>query len=227
MINIRAPSIGYAHEQAIFKIMSDGIKVVTEDKEETFELPEPLNIHVATPMEEPRISPCNMFGTKSMEEYVNKLLTGETGDFSYTYHDRIFKYPSFKKDTTIDQIAGVMAHIIKEQTTRRAQAITWIPDIDIMSKNPPCLQRIQFLLRNSKLNMYVEFRSRDILSAMGANIYALTRLQQMVANRLGTKIGWYSDTSVSAHIYYKRDEYELKKYYSEQSYKRIKETLEW
>ena len=46
-------------------------------------------------------------------------------------------------------------------------------------------------------------------------MYALTRMQEMVARTLGVHVGWYSDTSVSAHVYFKRDIAELTKFMPE------------
>lgn len=227
MYNIRAHSVGSAHEQAIYKVMKDGVSVTTQDNEKTFELPEPLNIFIATPMATPRISPCSMFKEKAMEEYVHDLLIGKEGTFAYTYHDRLFGYPFAKPGSDdifyLDQINEVIVELKNSPVSRRAQAITWIPTIDLHNNSPPCLQRIQFLIRGGVLNMNVDFRSRDILSAAGANMFVLTRLQEMVARLLEVKMGWYSDTSVSAHIYYARDEFELKRYFEEDSYKRIME----
>lgn len=218
---IRDFSIGNAHSNAVLKVVHSGKYLKTEDNEETIELSEPLNIFVSTPLAEPRVSPKCTFGINAMEKYTEDLIVGNTkNDFAYTYHDRLFNYPyhnqKIKDSYLLDQIGAIMLMLEETPETRRAQAITWIPPIDLDSKTPPCLQRIQFLIRNNKLNMHVDFRSRDILSAMGPNMYALTRLQEMIARTIGVEIGWYSDTSVSAHIYYKRDIYELKKYYPPQ-----------
>jgi len=206
---IRDFALGKAHEQAIMRVCKKGNYVVTQDNEETIELNEPLNIFVATPLNEPLISPKNKFGEKAMRNYADQLLFGSNNDFAYTYHDRLFNYPDNN-----NQIETIIDELLDNPTSRRAQAITWIPSIDLRNDNPPCLQRIQILLRNGKLNMHVDFRSRDILSAMGANMYALIALQTKISKRLDAAIGWYSDTSTNAHIYFKRDIEELTKYYN-------------
>lgn len=227
---VRDFSIGNAHIQAVRRVVNHGKYVKTEDGEETVELNEPLNIFVATPMAEPRISKHCTFGEKAMEKYVEELLVGCENEFVYTYHDRLFGYPFSRpkddgKTYRLDQINEVIVNLHKNPTSRRAQAITWIPPLDLFSDSPPCLQRIQFLIRGGKLNMQADFRSRDILSAMGPNMYALTRLQEMVAKLLEVEVGWYSDTSVSAHVYFARDIYELKKYYEIYAEKELLENL--
>ncbi len=212
---IRDFSVGTAHGRAVERVVKRGMYLKTEDNEETLELEEPLNVFIPNPLEQPRISPSCMFRENAMEQYVSDLLNGSDKEFVYTYHDRLFAYPLMRDNLVLDQMNEVLVALKRNPMTRRAQAITWVPEIDLRSKEPPCLQRIQFLIRGGKLNMSVEFRSRDILSAMGPNMYALTRMQEMVARTLGVQVGWYSDTSVSAHVYFKRDIAELTKFMPE------------
>lgn len=221
MFNVRAFSLGKAHEEVIKTILKYGIYIVTEDNEKTIELPEPLNIHVKEPFADYMVSPYNMFRESAMEKYVHDLLYGTDNDFVYTYHNRLFDYPVTKGEDEIlgdgdkkgiDQIEYIVKKLTNEPNSRRAEAITWFPFKDASSQNPPCLQRIQCFVRDEKLNMHVEFRSNDMLSALGANMYALVHLQKMIAEKLGTGVGWYSHTSVSAHMYHERDHEELVKY---------------
>jgi len=221
MFNVRAFSIGKAHEEVIKTILKYGVYIVTEDGEKTIELPEPLNIHVKEPFADYMVSPHNMFREGAMQKYVHDLLFGAENDFVYTYHDRLFDYPVTKGEGEIlgdgdkkgiNQIDYIVEKLKSEPNSRRAEAITWFPFKDISSQNPPCLQRIQCFVRDNMLNMHVEFRSNDMLSALGANMYALVHLQKMIADRLDAKTGWYSHTSVSAHMYHERDHEELVKY---------------
>ena len=224
MYSVRSYCIGKAHEEVIKSILKRGIYLVTEDGEKTLEMDEPLNIHVKNPFTDYMVSPHNMFGRNAMQQYVHDLLYGTDSEFVYTYHDRLFDYPmtvgdsdnlSYKGDGDgqgINQIKFIIEKLKKEPNSRRGVGITWFPRKDASSDNPPCLQRIQCFIRDEKLNMHVEFRSNDMLSALGANMYALVHLQKMIADALGVTCGWYSHTSVSAHIYYDRDHEELMKY---------------
>ncbi len=236
MFNVRAFSIGKAHEEVLKTILKYGVYIVTEDNEKTIELPEPLNIHVKEPFADYMVSPLNMFREGAMQKYVHDLLYGNDNDFVYTYHDRLFDYPvtvgsgdgagcggfdaAERKLVSIgdgdgkgiDQIEYIIDKLKSDPNSRRAQGITWTPYKDTVSDNPPCLQRIQCFVRDGALNMYVEFRSNDMLSALGANMYALVHLQKMIADGVGASVGWYSHTSVSAHMYHERDHEELVKY---------------
>jgi thymidylate synthase len=53
--------------------------------------------------------------------------------------------------------------------------------------------------------MKVVFRSNDILSAAGANMYALVHLQKAIADRLGVPCGRYTHIALVPHVYYRRD----------------------
>lgn len=221
MYNIRTYCLGKAHELVITNILKHGKYIKTEDGELTLELLEPMNIHVKEPLADYMISPYNQFGEKAMEQYVHDILHGTGNDFTYTYHDRLFDYPRVDEDGEIqgdgnkkgiNQIEKITLKLGNDPSSRRAQGITWYPQKDLDSNNPPCLQRIQCLVRDNALNMYVEFRSNDMLSALGANMYALVHLQKHIADSLGLSLGWYAHTSVSAHIYYERDYEELIKY---------------
>jgi thymidylate synthase len=222
MFNVRAYCLGKAHEEVIKTILRYGRFLETEDGEKTLELPEPFNIHVRDPFTDYMVSPYNMFGANAMQKYVDDLIQGSESDFVYTYHDRLFDYPRSSEnggrivgDGTgegLDQVAYVIRKLKEEPNSRRAMGITWFPLKDMESDNPPCLQRLQCFIRDGLLNMHVEFRSNDMLSALGANIFALAHLQNHIAEALDAECGWYSHTSVSAHLYYDRDQVELKKY---------------
>lgn len=90
--------------------------------------------------------------------------------------------------------------------------MTWNVLMDNGGLNVPCLQWIQFLIRDNKLNMKVLFRSNDILMAMYANMYALIALQAHVARELNTPVGTYTHIVTVPHIYHKRDANEVEKW---------------
>lgn len=203
----RPYSIGNAHDLIVEAIMTRGVRdpLVTEDNEVTIEYPFPTNITLTTPRADPICSKNSSKGPRFLEKYAQDLLNGSDGEFVYDYHGQLFHY-----DGTLDQIDECVKILKRNPTSRRAQAITWQPEKHLGAREPPCLQRVQFLVRDGKLNTYVEFRSNDMLSAADGNMYALTGLQKSVADQLGVVPGWYSHTSVSAHIYYVRDAHDLK-----------------
>lgn len=211
---IRTYCAGKAHEEVVRKILKYGIPLGTEDNEATLELPEPSCIHISTPLAEPMISPFSIYSRAYMDEYTRKFIDGyDVGQgFEYNYHDCLWKWGSrtvakrvWSSLPIIDQVHEVAALLARSPNTRRAQLITWEPPVDLGAGDPPCLQLIQFLLRQGRLNMKVVFRSNDMLMAAGCNMYALIRFQELMAAELGVEVGWYEHTSNSAHIYHRRD----------------------
>ncbi|RJP70566.1 MAG: hypothetical protein C4532_09115 [Candidatus Abyssobacteria bacterium SURF_17] len=107
-------------------------------------------------------------------------------------------------------------YIIKKSTSafysRRTQAITWMPTADPVTHDPPCLQRVWCRIVEDEdgtpvLNMNTDWRSRDLYRAWFMNVYALTDLQRVIAERISeacgrnVKVGRYCDKSDSLHIY--------------------------
>ena len=64
-------------------------------------------------------------------------------------------------------------------------------------------------MRDNKLHMRVIFRSNDMLTAAGANMYALVQLQKHIADPLGVPCGTYTHISLVPHIYYIRDMHDI------------------
>jgi thymidylate synthase len=222
MLPIKAASLGYAHEQVVRQILEKGKVVQTQDGEFTLELLDVI-IEVQTPLADPMVSPyCNFQGAK-LREYVDGLLNGKKGDFTYDYHTRLFNWGKLegtgndwdacydmRLDRNIDQIANIATYLKQEKNrdSRRAVAITWYPWKDLKYSGP-CLQLVQFIIRDGKLCMTVIFRSNDMLSAAGANMYALVHLQKYMALLLQLEVGSYTHHSVSAHMYVVRDQKEV------------------
>ncbi|RJS75244.1 thymidylate synthase, partial [Candidatus Bathyarchaeota archaeon] len=105
---------------------------------------------------------------------------------------------------SVNQIDYIVKKLRETSFSRRAQAITWVPEKDMWADSPPCLQRVWCTIREDKLVMRTAWRSRDVFRAMHMNILAMTELQKMMAEQLNVPVGPYLDFSNSAHIYEKR-----------------------
>lgn len=212
---IRAPSIGRAHEQIIQMILEKGWVLNTEDDEATIEFEE-IAMQVDTPLSDPMVSHYSRFQQKFVEQYAKDLLNGSHASFEYDYHGRLFdwgeKLSLDGEAVHIDQIAYIVEKIRSSPNTRRAIAITWNPVIDEKLNDCPCLQLVQCVLREGKLHMKVIFRSNDMLTAAGANMYALVQLQKSIADQLGVSCGTYTHISLVPHIYYIRDIHDIEPY---------------
>ena len=120
----------------------------------------------------------------------------------------------------IDQIQeSIIERVIANPESRRAIAITWFPFQDISADEPPCLQIVQCLIdKSNHLNLVCVFRSNDMLSAWGQNVFGLAHLQKYICEQINLKKkgdelkysqGWLETISISAHMYYHRDQLEL------------------
>ena len=209
---IRAPSIGRAHELVIKMILEKGWVLQTEDAEATVEFEE-ISIQVDTPLAEPMVSPHSRFQKKFVEQYARDLLQGSHASFEYDYHGRLFDWGerlvSNGQPVHIDQIVYIIDKLRSSPNSRRAIAITWNPVIDESLDSCPCLQLVQCILREGKLAMRVVFRSNDMLTAAGANMYALVQLQKSIADKLGVSCGTYTHISLVPHVYYIRDSHDI------------------
>jgi len=230
-LQINTNNIAEAHERIISHIRKRGEIIKTENGELTKEIRD-VRIKISNPFDEPRISQYCFMGKGGFDEYAKNIVYGykPTIKFEYDYHKRLFEWGSGKqndgivsysgnvpldtyyKKGEIDQIEYIINKLKHSITSRRAIATTWIPPIDEKRDDVPCLQLVQFLIRNDKLEMFVIFRSEDMLSGLGQNIYGLTALQKYIADILEIKIGSYHHYVISAHIYHIRDSHELDKF---------------
>ncbi len=230
-IAINATCLPEAWEKAVLAVWDDGVEVKTQ-----YDKPgDPLSkdatsmITVANPFSEPRIHKNFPGGPEELESYRQEVVNGihdhwidpVAGKWTYTYHERLFAYApvedlrnpdSPKPFIAVDQIKYMIDNLAAASHSRRAQAITWMPTADPPTDDPPCLQRIWCrLIADDQdqfvLNMNTHWRSRDLYKAWFMNVYALTNLQQIIADEIAAKIdkpvavGRYVDICDSLHIY--------------------------
>ncbi len=79
--------------------------------------------------------------------------------------------------------------------------MTWIPPLDEVRDEVPCMIVDDFKLRDGRLNLSVFFRSHDFAGAYPANLYGLARVLEHVSGEVGAIPGSISTLSSSAHVY--------------------------
>jgi len=230
-IFITADCLPEAWEKAVLAVWDNGLEIKTQyDKSEDPPSKDAtVMITVNNPLGEPRIHKNFPGGPIELEAYRQEVVNGihdhwidpAAGKWTYTYHERLFAYcpaenirdpnspKPFKK---INQIQYIIDKLAQTTHTRRAQAITWMPMADPPTDDPPCLQRIwcRLVAKDNgelSLNMNTHWRSRDLYKAWFMNVYAITELQKIIAEKISEKInkpvtvGRYVDISDSLHIY--------------------------
>lgn len=214
---IRKKSVSVSYEELVKKVLNNGEIIRTEINDITKELRNVL-IEITNPSDK-SISSKYPFGENAVHEYVNQLLYGTKNQFSYDYHSRLFEWKCFDAYGAVNQVEYIIKKLKKEMSSRRALAITWNPYMDTSNLSNdvsvPCLQYIQFLIRNKKLEMSVVFRSNDILLAYHSNAIGLIALGEMIAKEIDIKLNKYCHYIISAHIYIDRDKSYIKKYFSD------------
>jgi thymidylate synthase len=216
---ITCHSPAQAHETLISNIMNPSIgkDIITENGELTKEIID-VRVKITSPLTQRFSSKCFM-KQKGFDEYSKCLIHGYNNKiiFEYDYNERLRKWGKnkislFEGEVSVDQIKYIIHKLQSQINSRRAIAVTWIPPYDETHEDVPCLQYIQCIIRDNKLHMFVLFRSEDILSAFGQNVYGLTELQKFIADALEIPVGDYYHYIISAHVYYIRDAHELSKF---------------
>jgi thymidylate synthase len=104
------------------------------------------------------------FENKHIVEAVHTLTGGNTS-----------RYPEYG-DCWLNQISNVIVKLHQQHNSR--QAIIQF----VGGKNPSCLQTVQFLIRNNKLNIIANFRSQEIIEFA---VYDICLLKYMGETVLG------------------------------------------
>ena len=230
ILTINARTLPEAWEKAVLAVWRNGIDIKTEyDKpEDPPSKDATVMVAVAEPFAEPRIHKNFPGGPEELEAYRQEVCDGihnhwidpGGGKWTYTYHERLFAYSptddlispdGVRAYEPFNQIEYIIEKCSSAFYTRRAQAVTWMPTADPATADPPCLQRLWFRVIECEdgpvLNMNSHWRSRDLYKAWFMNVYAMTELQRIIAQRIcenigrAVGIGRYVDITDSLHIY--------------------------
>jgi len=68
-------------------------------------------------------------------------------------------------------------------------------------KSPPCTIGLHFIVREERLCLTAYMRSNDAYFGLPHDLFCFTMLQELVALRIGLKLGTYTHTVTSMHIY--------------------------
>ncbi len=240
-ILVSAPTLPSAIYAAMREVLARGYRIRTQydrkDSQGNFIDPPSLDvssaIEILDPYAQPRFPKASCveigkyiaetcWGVKdhlvlSQEELKDALARGEFDEtkdthWPYTYHQRLFAYPA-SQGRTVNQVQRMLERLAEDPITRRATAITFVPEIDQYIKGDlPCLQRIALRCTEDAkgrlfLHMNTHWRSRDLFNAAADNIIAMTFWQREWADELSRMmnrevlVGKYKDFADSLHIY--------------------------
>jgi len=191
MSDIKASTIGECWIKCIKHIMNNGDEHFDEDTK----IKEILGLSVE--IENPKLD------DKIIQEFGDKIVINRTLDkFSKgaIMPDRPFTYGACIYDKNgIDQFEWLIKRLKVKQETKSATICLLTEGNE--DANLPCLTTIDVKIRNKKLILQFFFRSQNIFGRQYANLLALVKLQNDIANRCSVKIGSLKGYIASAHIY--------------------------
>ena len=107
-----------------------------------------------------------------------------------------------------NQVDGVINKLKNDKYTRQAVITLFDKSYsEYNGKDTVCTPSFQFLIRDERLHLIVNSRSRDIIRGECIDQFTFTCLQELIANELGIEIGTYQNCIGSFHIY--SDHYHL------------------
>lgn len=218
-ISVKEETLPKAWEKAVLKCWEEGDRIKTEyDKSGDPQSRDcTMFLVVDKPFQEPRIHKAFPGSLEYLEIYRQEVRNGihdcwvnpEEGKWSYTYHQRLFAYDINTENgkKIINQFEYIIEKLSEASHSRRAQAITWKPDVDPTVDDPACLQRMWFRIFDDEVRMNVHMRSNDAYKAAFMNMWAFTDLQKYVTEEVSKrtgrplKCGSYAHIVDSFHIY--------------------------
>jgi thymidylate synthase len=121
-----------------------------------------------------------------------RKLEKEGGKFHYSYGE------CYRK-----QVPAIIQQLKKQKTSREAIINMWHEDYLITQpayNRRPCTLTIHFLIRDKKLQCYVNMRTNDLVNLLPYDIFHHTFLQRYIAQILGVGLGSYHH--FASHMYY-------------------------
>lgn len=192
MKEIKAKTIGEAWMNSLDYIMKKGKAM--KDGEKNLKETMHLSVTVKKPSQNDEI--IEKFADKKMIDWMlsNFLEQKRVPELknALSYGTRLFNYNGK------NQVEWVINKLTKKPETKAATISMLMSDDEDYI---PCVSLLDFKLRNGKLNITAMCRAIDFGKKVYANLLALNKIQQIVADKLDVKVGELVMNNISAHIY--------------------------
>ena len=188
---IKAYSIGEAWLLALKTVMADGIEI-EDDKGPILETV-PLFIEIIHPLLPDKI--IDVYGDKEHLNFLSKNFEclSPIEEWGYSYAQRLYSF------NNTNQVQEVIDKLNKNPFSKSATISLLINDED--KRHKPCLNTLDFKIRNETLIINAMFRSQDIGKKMYGDALELLKLgKNMIQKIRANKITLIHAIS-SAHIY--------------------------
>jgi thymidylate synthase len=101
-----------------------------------------------------------------------------------------------------NQLDYIIQELIRDKNSRRAVLSIYDgKEHQDYKFDTPCTLSILFDISDDKLNMTVMMRSNDLWFGFCNDQYCFSKLQELVAIKLGIKVGWYYHFAANFHLY--------------------------
>jgi len=192
MKEIKAKTIGEAWIKALAHIMEKGKPM--KDGEKNLKESMHLAVNVKKPSQTDEI--IEKYGDKKMIDWMlsNFLEQKRVPELknALSYGTRLFNYNGK------NQVDWIINKLTKKPETKAATISMLMQDDEDYI---PCVSLLDFKLRKGKLNITAMCRAIDFGKKVYANLLALNKIQEIVAEKIGAKTGELIMYNVSAHIY--------------------------
>lgn len=114
--------------------------------------------------------------------------------------------PSFQYGAYGPRIAQQVPHVLgilkKDPDTRQAVMGIWTPaDLLVETKDIPCTCILRYAIRDGSLHASTYMRSNDVWWGLAYDVFQFTQLQLSMARSLNVKVGGYTHSAASLHLY--------------------------
>ena len=134
---------------------------------------------------------------ETISYYIHRYKEAADGGIIYGgYGPRLFHWKG------VNQISQVINTLRKKPFSRQAVIQLFdATDLIEVHNDVPCTCNMQFMIRDSKLQMMTYMRSNDVLLGLPHDVFCFTMLQEIIARTLNVEIGTYKHSVGSLHIY--------------------------
>lgn len=134
-----------------------------------------------------------------MEHYLPSIYKDESDDGKTVrsgYGERLFNHHGN------NQLENVITLLRARPTSRRAVIQLFdASDLSQHFRSIPCTCTLQFVVRDNKLNLFVNMRSNDAFWGLPHDVFTFTMLQEIVARSIDIEPGIYKHCAGSLHLY--------------------------
>lgn len=161
---------------------------------------EDLQIQIAHPDREPRVSPCfpKEFAP-FVDSFTDRLLSAHNGR-SAIINERLFRWPT-RSGEPLDQLKAEVALLSEERDTRHGVIGFWDPELDMNSPTPVGPLLAYFRIRDERVNSTVIARSLDAMTGAMQLMVGFANLQRYIAGQTSAEVGEMTLYALSYHLH--------------------------